>query len=103
MHNNNYDTLSPATQDLEKRGYSTSYILRPKGIENSANHELLSPSSFVIDKFHRFEGDSNPSDMSIIFAISTDDGDKGILIDAYGTYEDPLESEMLHKLRMAKP
>lgn len=103
MHNNYYDTLSQASRDLEKRGYTTSYILRPNGIEDSESHKLLPPSSFVIDEFHRFEGESNPSDMSIIFAICTDDGDKGILIDAYGTYEDPLESEMLHKLRMAKP
>ena len=38
--------------------------------------------------FYRFEGDSNPDDMSILYAIETSDGHKGTLIDAYGNYSD---------------
>jgi hypothetical protein len=101
MRNNNYDTLSQASRDLEERGYTRPYVLRSNGIENTDSHKLFPPSSFVIDEFHRFEGDSNPSDMSIIFAVTTDNGEKGTIIHAYGTYEDPLESEMMHKLKLS--
>jgi hypothetical protein len=41
----------------------------------------------VVD-FFRFEGESDPADNSILYAIETDDGKKGILSDAYGPYAD---------------
>ena len=101
MQNNSYDTLSQASRELENRGYDRQFVLKPNGIEASDSHKLYQPDEFVIDEFHRFEGVSNPSDMSIIFAVSTKDGKQGTIIDAYGAYEDPLESEMLHKLKIA--
>jgi hypothetical protein len=42
----------------------------------------------VIDKVFRFEGTSDPADMSIIYAVTTNDGKKGIIINAFGTYGD---------------
>lgn len=100
MQNNSYDTLSQATKGLEERGYVKVYHLKPNGIEDGEDQRLYPPAEFVIEEFHRFEGDSNPSDMSIIFAVKTDDGKKGTIIDAYGAYNDPLEAEMMHKLRI---
>jgi len=51
-----------------------------------------------VDEFHRFEGMSNPDDNSIVFAISSDDGIKGTLVDAYGIYADSLTESMIKKL-----
>jgi hypothetical protein len=56
----------------------------------------------VIDKFYRFEGDSNPDDNAIIFAISSKDGWKGTLLDAYGVYADSLSNEMIEKLKISR-
>ena len=41
----------------------------------------------IVD-FYRFEGESNPDDMSILYAIETVDGTKGTISNAYGTYAD---------------
>lgn len=100
MNNNRYETLSQATEELKKRGYGTDFNLKADGIENPGDHKMYDPANFTVDEYHRFEGISNPSDMSIIFAVSTKDGTKGILIDAYGTYDDPLTSEMLKKFKL---
>ena len=62
----------------------------------------LSPDDFVIDKFYRFEGASNPDDSAIVFAISSKDGLKGTLIDAYGVYADSLTTEMINKLKIMR-
>lgn len=51
-----------------------------------------------IDKTFRFEGDSSPDDMSVIFALTTNSGTKGILIDAYGTYSNADVSEFIKKI-----
>jgi hypothetical protein len=59
----------------------------------------LYPNDFVIDKFFRFEGASNPDDSSIVYAISSKDGLKGTLIDAYGVYADSLTNDMIEKLK----
>lgn len=49
---------------------------------------------------YRFEGDSNLDDSSILFAISaTKSNLKGMLVDAYGAYADPLNIEMIQKLK----
>lgn len=98
--NNQYDTLSQATDALQKKGYTLNFNLKPDSIECKELDKKYDPSSFHIDEYHRFEGMTNPGDMSILFAVSTVDGKKGTLVDAYGTYEDPMTAEMIQKMRI---
>lgn len=86
-NNYSYDTLSEAVNDLIKRGYTADFLLMKEKdcLICNANNLELSPDEFVIDEFHRFEGMSNPSDESIVFAISSDVHNiKGIIINSYG-------------------
>ena len=54
-----------------------------------------------VDKYFRFEGASNPSDSAILYAISSDSKNlKGVLVNAYGIYSEPLTDEMLEKLEI---
>lgn len=98
--NNQYDTLSQATEILKAQGYTLNFNLLANGIECKELGKVYDPATFHIDEFHRFEGMSNPGDMSIVFAVTTEDGKKGTLVDAYGAYEDPLTSEMLQKMKI---
>jgi hypothetical protein len=41
----------------------------------------------IVD-FYRFEGESDPDDMAILYAIEANDGVKGTISAAYGTYGD---------------
>ncbi len=97
---NQYDTLSQGITALQERGYTLDFNLKPNCIECKELNKEYDPARFHIDEFHRFEGMTNPDDMSILFAVTTDDGKKGTLVDAYGTYEDPLTSEMVKKMRI---
>ena len=49
----------------------------------------IEPDELIIEKTERYEGDSNPSDSAIIYAITAKDGTKGVLVDSYGVYADP--------------
>jgi hypothetical protein len=93
-----FDTLSEAMQDLKKRGYVNDFNLHPEWIECAPLKLKLAPVQFHVDEVHRFEGMTNPDDSSILFAISSSDGVKGLLVDAYGPYADSLSPLMIQKL-----
>ena len=48
--------------------------------------KLYNPEDLTIIKTYRFEGDSDPSDNSILYLIEANDGLIGYSIDAYGAY-----------------
>ncbi|MEZ4906023.1 MAG: hypothetical protein R2822_31770 [Spirosomataceae bacterium] len=57
-------------------------------------------NEFEIDEFYRFEGQTDPADEAILYAISSDKYNlKGVLVSGYGIYTEPLTNEMLEKLR----
>ena len=95
-----YSSLSVATNDLNARGYVHDFNIREDCISCPAQLLQLSPEQFTIDEFHRFEGMSSTDDNSIVFAITSDTGLKGILVDAYGVYATNLSETMVRKLRI---
>jgi hypothetical protein len=98
----NYNTLSEATNDLKKRGYTNDLNLKSSCIECPAHNLQLHPEDFIIDEFYRFEGMSNPSDNSIVYAISSRHGIRGVLVDAYGMYSESLSPAMVKKLKIQR-
>lgn len=98
LPNNQYTTLSGAVEALKKQGYLDELVHNETGL---FNHErTLEPERFTIDSFHRFEGPSDPADMSIVYAVSSlYYGLKGLLIGAFGTYS----TSIIHKMAQAIP
>ena len=52
----------------------------------------------IVD-FYRFEGESNPDDMSILYALQTADGLKGTISAPYGVYSDEAVDIFLRKVK----
>ncbi len=94
-----YDTLSEAIQDLQRRGYTYDFNLKPHCLECASLKLEIQPEDFEIDELHRFEGMSSTDDNSILYAISSKNGIKGTLVDAYGVYAENISEEMRKKLR----
>lgn len=97
-----YDTVSEAISDLSRRGYSSSFRLDTEGdrlICSDSSRSLYS-EDFKIDAVYRFEGDTDPGDEMIVFAISSDKENlKGVVVNAYGTYADTDSSRIVQHLR----
>lgn len=93
-----YTTLSEALTDLKKRGYVEDFNIQPTCLQCASLDLQLHPEDFTVDEFHRFEGMSNPDDNAIVFAISSKDGVRGALVDAYGMYAENLTEPMIRKL-----
>lgn len=95
----NYETLVDALNDLNKRGYTANLSLDGNTIDDKSADIQMDAKDFEIDEFYRFEGASNPSDMSILYAISSSKYNlKGALVNAYGTYADDSDSAVHAKL-----
>ena len=83
----NYDTLSEAVNDLQKRGYTYDFLIpEDKECIYCQAHSLeLSPDEFVLDEIYRFEEMSDPGDECILFAISSEIHNiKGLVINSFG-------------------
>ncbi|MBE9460461.1 phosphoribosylpyrophosphate synthetase [Dyadobacter subterraneus] len=98
-----YNTLVEALEGLEKEGYSEEFNLKQDYLESSNGKFQIRHHEFEIDKFFRFEGETDPSDESIVYAISSAKYNlKGVLVSAYGIYSEPLVDEMIKKFSFAK-
>ncbi len=86
--NNQYDNLLSAIHDLERGGYVDTLLFVNNMLYNATTGEKYGAEDVDILEFHRFEGDSGYDDMAILYAVETNDGTKGLIIDAYGTYAD---------------
>jgi len=98
----NFETLTEALTDLKTRGYNNDFNLHPEWIECPPLNIKLAPEEFHVDEIYRFEGMNNPDDSAILFAVSSSQGIKGVLLDAYGAYSESLSSVMVSKLRIDK-
>jgi hypothetical protein len=95
-----YETLSQAIEALKNLGYTNDFNLQPDSIECRPLNKKLTPQEFHVDEVHRFEGMTNPDDSAVLYVISSSDGLKGLLVDAYGVYAESVNPEMLKKLHI---
>lgn len=92
-------TVSEVINHLKTKGYSADLYLKQNHLECEGNKIKLLPDEFIVDKHYRFEGESNPDDEAIVYAISSPTHNlKGVLVDAYGIYSGDISTEMLAAL-----
>ncbi len=96
---NGYDTLSLAVADLQEKGYTIDYDLVEDGLKSKDLKKKWKAEELDVVKFYRFEGISDPGDNTILFVIECNDGNKGLLVDAYGA-DVYISRKMIEKLRM---
>lgn len=93
-----FETLSEAINGLKKEGYEHNFNLIDEYLELKSQKERYTANEFDVDKVYRFEGMSNPDDNSILYAITTSKGRKGILTDGYGVSGGQISRTLLKKL-----
>ncbi|MEP7147222.1 MAG: hypothetical protein ABI792_09470 [bacterium] len=88
MTEENYMTpLSLVIPEVRSKGYVNDFELIKGRLMSRQTGEIFKPEDLVIERVYRFEGNSNPDDMAVLYGITAQSGTKGIVIDAYGTYD----------------
>jgi len=93
-------TLSQVMTQLNAEGYVTDFNLP---VAENIHMETITanPEHFFIDRYYRFEGESDPEDEAILYAISSIGGDiKGIFVNGYGISADSEMDNVLNKLKI---
>jgi hypothetical protein len=97
----NFGTVSETIEGLKKQGYTLDFNIKEDCLICHHMNTSLSPDQFEIDAIYRFEGESNPDDEAIVYAISSHSyGIKGILVNAYGPYADEAANKLVQKLQL---
>lgn len=101
MESESYSTLIEAINGLKKQGYTEDFNLKENHIACNTGKYQLSPDDFKVDNVFRFEGNSDPEDQSVLYAISSKKFKvKGLLVNAYGIYSNNEASEIIKKLKI---
>lgn len=85
---------------LRKEGCNLDFKVTEDGMLSTMDgKEKFSTEQVRIIDFYRFEGESNPDDMSILYVIETDTGAKGTISDAYGIYSDETIENFMKQIK----
>jgi hypothetical protein len=82
---NEMRTLSQVLEKLRLKRRDNEFTMS-EGCFSTGKGKKYQPEDLTIIKTYRFEGESDPSDSSILYVIEANDGLVGYSIDAYGVY-----------------
>jgi len=99
MPEKQYRTLSEAIEGLRGRGYTRSFEVANGRLRVVETGTLVTPEEVKVREHHRFEGESNPDDMSVVYAVESGSGERGLIVDAFGAYANPALGDLLLRAR----
>jgi hypothetical protein len=81
-------SMTTVEKKLKSQGYTHDFNVQDGRLTTMDNDSArtFDPEETTIVDYFRFEGESNPDDASILYAIETADGTKGTISSAYGAY-----------------
>ena len=96
----NMRPLTAVLGSLTAIGFETQFKATEQGLRSLTTQKIFQPGEVKVTHVYRFEGESNPDDSAILYAIETNDGEKGTLVDAYGPYNDSQVTNYMGQVRI---
>lgn len=95
-----YDTLSEAMNKLKEKGFDYEFDFKDAHLCCASDHREFGSDELKIIEIHRFEGMTDPDDSSILYAVESTDGAKGLVVDAYGMYADAEKTKFMSNIEI---
>lgn len=98
---NEMKTMSQVMEKMRLKRQDNEFKIED-GAFITGNGKYYQPEDLTIIKTYRFEGESDPSDSSILYVIEANDGLTGYSIDAYGVYSNHEQDydEFIRKIKV---
>ncbi|CAD0007066.1 hypothetical protein [Flavobacterium chungangense] len=75
-------------EEYQKKGYCCNFLFKDDSLLETESKYSYKPEEIFIVAHHRYEGMSDPDDMSILYIIETADNKKGTYLLGYGPSAD---------------
>ena len=92
--------MADAIQELQKRGFTANFEFLDRAFRDVDSGRTFKAEDLTIVEHYRFEGASDPDETSVVYAIESDDGTKGVIADAFGVYANPQLGGFLNNVRI---
>ena len=93
------ETMDAAVARLERAGYSDALCARADGFLEVRTGRVHAPESLIVDEIVRFEGESDPADEAVLFALrSRDETLHATFLATYGPTADPVSAPLIRRL-----
>lgn len=76
------NTVAEKIEELKKQGFTDNFFFEDGKLQTE--NDSFETEDIVDIKEYRFEGKSNPDDLSILYQITTKSGKKGTIADGFG-------------------
>lgn len=83
-------TMTSVLEKLRVKKFDNEFKMTEEGF-TTVNNKIYQPEDLKIIRTYRFEGESDPSDNSVIYLIEANDGLIGYSMDVYGANSDQPE------------
>jgi hypothetical protein len=96
----NENGLAETIDSLRKKGYVEDFNLKENCLECRDGKFKIFAEDFEVDQTFRFDVMSDPDDQSVLYAIHSEkSGLKGILVNGFGIYSEPMTNEIISALQ----
>ncbi|MCF8238346.1 MAG: hypothetical protein K9I85_09350 [Saprospiraceae bacterium] len=97
-------TLSETMNELRRQGIHIDLRINSAGrLKVSGHQDQYQAKDVRLAWTRRFEGQSDPDDLSILYGIQLPDGRTGVLVDGYGPASDPKVTTFIRAVQPADP
>jgi fumarate hydratase class II len=93
------ESIVAMLERLRSAGFSAELRLTDGGVHVAATGQTYQAAQFTVVGVQRVEGISDPDDMAAVYAVEGPDGVRGVLVDAFGSYADPVVGAALAQMR----
>lgn len=94
------DTLSDAMRLLQADGYTGNwYATTDHMFSCNVTGAVIDPATVQVDHILRFEGQSDPDDMTILYALRSPDGVKGLYSAPFGANTPADDAEVIARMQ----
>lgn len=95
---NNMRSLTRVMKKLQEVGYNSNFGIENNELIDYDSKKTYGVSDLQLDYEFRTEGETNPDDESILFALQAKDGNKGIVVASYGPGSDTSIIEFVNQV-----
>src|SRR5688572_23520720 len=98
-------TITEAIAELDGKGFRDWFQAESGALRALVAERSFAPESLVVEEVRRFEGESDPGDRAIVFALRSEAGDvRGTFTAQYGAMlADPAAADAMLRLRRSDP